>query len=92
MLKCAIKAIIKKILEHDANVDIQEFVHELVEPVTPIFNASLASGIVPAIWKDTNVTTIPKTQFPTTEGDLRPLSLTPCLPKGFRGLCGHVDD
>ena len=42
----------KKILEHDADVNIQEFVYELVEPVTPIFNASLASGIVPAIWKD----------------------------------------
>ena len=50
-----------------------------MEPVTKIFNASLASGIVPAIWKDTNIKTIPKTQFP--KGDFRPISLTPCLCK-----------
>ena len=61
---------------------LKEFAYELAEPVTTIFNASLASGIfVPAIWKDSNITPIPKIQSPTNEGDFRPISLTPCLSK-----------
>ena len=60
---------------------LKEFAYELAEPVTTIFNASLASGIVPAIWKDSNITPIPKIQSPTNEGDFRPISLTPGLSK-----------
>ncbi|XP_068704562.1 uncharacterized protein [Montipora foliosa] len=60
---------------------LKEFAYELAEPVTTIFSATLASGIVPAIWKDSNVTPIPKIQSPTYEGDFRPISLTPCLSK-----------
>ena len=60
---------------------LKEFAYELAEPVTTILNASLASGIVPAIWKDSNITPIPKIQSPTNEGDFRPISLTPCLSK-----------
>ena len=63
-----------------------------MEPVTKIFNASLASGIVPAVWKDTNIKTIPKTQFPN--GDFRPISLTPCLCKVLEdfGVTWMIDD
>lgn len=60
---------------------LKEFAYELAVPVTTIFNASLASGIVPAIWKDSNIIPIPKLQPPTCEGDTRPISLTPCLSK-----------
>ena len=60
---------------------LKEFAYELVESVTTIVNASLASGIVPAIWKDSNITPIPKIQSPTNEGDFRPISLTSCLSK-----------
>ena len=60
---------------------VKEFAYELAEPVTTIFNTSLASGIVPAIWKDSNITPIPKNHSPTNEGDFRPISLKPCLSK-----------
>ena len=60
---------------------LKEFAYKLAKPVVKIFNASLASGVVPSIWKDSNITPIPKTQFPTNEGDFRPISLTPCLTK-----------
>ena len=60
---------------------LKEFVYGLAEPVTAIFNASLASGMAPSIWKDSNVVPIPKIHPPTCEGDTRPISLTPCLSK-----------
>ena len=60
---------------------LKEFAYELAEPVTTIFNPSLASGIVPAIWKDSNITPISKIQSPTNEGYFSPISLTPCLSK-----------
>ena len=60
---------------------LKEFAYELAETVTTVFNASLASGIVPFIWKDLNIRPIPKIQSPTNEGDFRPISLTPCLSK-----------
>ena len=37
---------------------LKEFAYGLAEPVTTIFNPSLASGIVPAIWKDSNLSLI----------------------------------
>ena len=58
---------------------LKEFAYELVEPVTTFFNAFLASGIVPAICKGTDMTTIPKTQFPTSEGEFRPITRPVCL-------------
>ena len=60
---------------------VKEFAYELAEPVTAIFNASLTSGTVPEMWKNSNITPILKTQPPTSEGDTRPFSLTPCLSK-----------
>ena len=42
---------------------LKEFAYELAEPVATIFNASLCtSGIVPAIWKDSDIIPIPKSQ------------------------------
>ena len=60
---------------------LKEFAHLFAEPVAKIFNMSLASGIVPNIWKDSHITPIPKVKQPTDEGDTRPISLTPCLSK-----------
>ena len=60
---------------------VKEFAYELAEPITTIFNTSLRSGIVPAVWKESNVIPIPKIQSPMDEGDFRPISLTPCLAK-----------
>ena len=65
---------------------LKEFAYKLAEPVTTIFNASLASGIVLAICKDSNIIPVPKIQPPTNEGDFTPISLTPCLSKVLRRL------
>ena len=54
---------------------LKEFAFELAEPISIIFNESLQSGTVTAIWKDSNITPIPETQPPTCEGDTRPIFL-----------------
>ena len=53
----------------------------LTEPIATIFNVSLSSGIVPALWKVSNTTPIPKIPQVTCEGDTRPISLTACTSK-----------
>ena len=60
---------------------LKEFADELAEPHAVIFNASLTSGIVSAIWKDSDVIPIPKSQLPTCEDNTRPISQTSCLSK-----------
>ena len=60
---------------------LKQLAYELAEPVTKIFNVSLKSGVVPSIWKDPNITPVPKIHPPTDEGDIRPISLTPCISK-----------
>ena len=60
---------------------LKEFAYVLAEPITTIFNESLSTGIVPRIWKESNIIPILKIQQPTSEGDTRPISLTPCLSK-----------
>ena len=59
----------------------KEFANELAEPVTTIFNSSLSARVVPNIWKESNITPIPKEKQPQNEGDIRPISLTPILSK-----------
>ena len=50
-------------------------------------NSSIAEGVVPAIWKQANITAVPKTRLPRLiESDLRPISLTPTLSKVFESL------
>lgn len=39
---------------------LKEFAYVFAQPVASIFNTSLSSGIVPNIWKDSNITPIPK--------------------------------
>ena len=60
---------------------LKEVAYELADPIATILNASLTSRIVPAIWKDSDIIPIPKSQPPTCEGDTRPILLTPCLAK-----------
>ena len=60
---------------------LKEYAHVLAEPITIIFNTSLASGVVPSIWKESNIVPIPKTCKPIAEADTRPISLTSCLSK-----------
>ena len=67
--------------EHVQCCIVKEFAYELAESITIIFNISLGSGTVPAVWKESNILPIPKIQSPMDEGDFRPISLTPCLSK-----------
>ena len=60
---------------------IKQFAFELAGHLTFIFNESLTSGIVPAIWKDSYITPVPKIPLPESEGDIRPISLTSILSK-----------
>ena len=50
--------------------------HIIAEPLTSIFNESLASGKVPFLWKRASVSPIPKCSNPTID-DFRPISLLP---------------
>jgi hypothetical protein len=59
----------------------KEFAFEFAEPLTSIFNKSLASGIVPAIWKDSYITHVQKIRQPESEIDIRPTSLASILSK-----------
>ena len=58
---------------------VKEFAYELALPITTIFNTSLRSGMVPVVWKESNIIPIPKIQTPMDEGDFRPISVTSCL-------------
>ena len=60
---------------------LKQFAYKLAEPVTKIFNVSLKSALAPSIWKDSNITPVPKIHPPTDECDIRPISLTPCISK-----------
>ena len=59
----------------------KEYAPELAEPITLIFNTSIASGTFPTAWKDSNVTPVPKVTPITGRGDLRPISLTAIVSK-----------
>ena len=61
---------------------LRDFSPILAEPVCSIFNASIAEGFVPSIWKSADIIALPKTNPPVSiESDLRPISLTPVLAK-----------
>ena len=44
-------------------------------------NLLLQSGIVPVVWKESNLIPIPKIQSPMDEGSFRSISLASCLSK-----------
>ena len=60
---------------------LKEFAYELAVPITSIFNTSLSSGTVPALWKDSSIIPIPKVKQSHVESDARPIALTPVLSK-----------
>lgn len=39
---------------------LKTFAYVLAEPVTNIFNTLLSSGVVPAVWKEANISPVPK--------------------------------
>ena len=58
---------------------LKEFAYELTEPITLIFNTSLFSGEVPALWKESTIIPIPNEKQVQLESDARPIALTPVL-------------
>ena len=60
---------------------LKTFAYEIAGPISNIFNRSLSTGIVPSLWKASNISPIPKVKPSSSEFDFRPISLTPCLAK-----------
>ena len=60
---------------------LKEFAYELTEPITLMFNTSISSGQVPALWKDSTIIPIPKVKQVQLESDIRPIALTSILSK-----------
>ena len=53
----------------------------LVNPLLTLFQDSLDHGIVPTIWKMSEIIPVPKTSFPKELNDLRPVTLTSIIMK-----------
>src|SRR5664279_1143355 len=65
------------------------FAFAIAEPLTFIFNESIANGIVPNIWKKANITPLAKIHPPKCmENDIRPISLTCTLSKLLESITG----
>ena len=60
---------------------IREYAIELAEPMAKIFNQSLSSSKVPTLWKDADLTPVPKTQAVICENELQSIALTASLSK-----------
>ena len=62
----------------------------LTEPLCAIFNESILSGLVPFIWKQANVISVPKVYSPVAiETDIRPVSLTSTVSKILESFVGQ---
>ena len=61
--------------------------HLLAATVIAVFNCSLKKGILPTLWTTATVIPLSKKHPPVTiENDIRPISLTPIIPKVFESL------
>ncbi|KAL0832948.1 hypothetical protein ABMA28_001083 [Loxostege sticticalis] len=55
---------------------------DIISPIiSHILNYSLSSSVFPAIWKDAQITPLPKKPKPSTYTDYRPISILPFLSK-----------
>ena len=69
---------------------LRDFSVWLAEPLAAFFNTSVSSGTVPVVWKQANVTPLPKVNKPTSiESDIRPISLTPTISKILESFVGQ---
>ena len=55
----------------------------IARSLTSIFNASLESGVVPAEWKQANITAVHKKDVKTEVSNYRPVSILPVVAKVF---------
>jgi hypothetical protein len=58
----------------------------LAKPVCHLFNQSISSGNVPAIWKTSTITPLPKKPNTAEPKNFRPIALTPILAKCLEKL------
>ena len=76
-----------KLVQATGPDEIPNWVHKcyapaLAGPICSIFNASIAQGVIPSLWKCADVIPVPKVPKPkSVDSDLRPISLTPVLSK-----------
>lgn len=63
------------------NIILKELAQPLSSPMSDLFNHSLASGKVPALWKQANVTPIFKKDNPSDVTNYRPISLLSTIGK-----------
>lgn len=59
---------------------------ETLQELLTLFNAHWQAGTLPADWRHSDITLIPKPNKPLTPTTLRPISLTSCLVKLFEHL------
>ena len=60
----------------------------LAGPLTRIINSCITEAYFPKLWKIARVSPIPKVDNPTTNDELRPISILPVLSKVFERLVG----
>ena len=65
---------------------LRELAHELAEPITTLFNASLRTSSVPADWKTANITSVFKKGSKKIAENYRPVSLTCILCKMLESI------
>ncbi|KAF7668512.1 hypothetical protein LDENG_00007020 [Lucifuga dentata] len=63
---------------------------ELTAAWCPIFQKSLNSHTVPALWKKSIITPVPKVSCPSTNNDFRPIALTSVVIKCFERVIGNM--
>ena len=68
----------------------------LALPLHKLYQTSLNTGIVPALWKLSEIIPVPKIAFPKVSNDYRPVALTSIIMKCLehivkRHLCTYVD-
>ena len=62
-------------------------------PLTHIINSAIDLDMFPDFWKRARVTPIPKINNPSTENDLRPVSILPILSKIYeKPVCQQIAD
>ena len=61
----------------------------MAKPLTVIFNQSLQTGIVPSVWKFSNVTPIYKRGDKSDLGNFRPISVVPVVAKLLEKLIAN---
>ena len=65
---------------------IKSCMEQIVNPLLVLFQDSIDQGIVPTLWKMSEIIPVPKTKFPKELNDLRPVTLTSFLMKSLERI------